>query len=84
MKRLLATSVLLLPGLTPLHAGEWSGYIAGEALLFAEDPISNEQHNSYLSLAFEPEYYEEWNGGDNSFTFVPFMRYDQYDAQRHA
>jgi hypothetical protein len=77
-------AALLLPA-TALHAGEWRGYVAGEWLGFLEDPAYEDQHNSYLSLAAEPEYFHEWNEGSDLFTFKPYGLLDQHDQERtHA
>ncbi|MDX1697077.1 MAG: hypothetical protein R3308_02270, partial [Thiohalobacterales bacterium] len=43
------------------------------------------QHRGYASLAFEPEYYREWNRRDDLFTFKPYLMLDSHDARRtHA
>ena len=64
------------------EAGEWTSSVAGEWLVFAEDAAFANQHNSYLSAAIETEYYHEWNGGNDLFTFKPFLRLDQHDTSR--
>lgn len=65
-------------------AGEWSGYLSAEARLFPTSPLSAGQHDDLesVSLAFEPEYYKEWEGRYESFTFKPFIRLDQHDSER--
>ncbi len=63
-------------------AGEWSGFVALENRYFLKDALSPEQHNNYLSIVAEPEYYRAWDDGRQSFTFVPFARIDQYDDER--
>jgi hypothetical protein len=84
VKRFFPIAALCLPALAA-HAGEWSGYIAGEWLGFAENGAFPGQHNSYLSISAEPEYIHEWNEGDDLFTFKPFLRVDQHDDERtHA
>ncbi len=66
-------------------AGEWSGYIAGEWLAFPKEALSPAQHDSYLSIALEPEYNHAWDEGEQSLTFVPFLRVDEHDPERtHA
>ena len=42
----------------------------------------NHLDKSHSSLSLLSDYYVEWNGGDNSFTFTPFFRFDQRDQQR--
>jgi hypothetical protein len=67
---------------TDSPAGEWSGYIAAEARYFDNDPLDNRQHNSNASLSIQPEYYREWNNGDDSILFVPYLRLDEHDSER--
>ena len=68
----------------PLYAiaGDISGNISVESRLFPQSPLSNMQGGNNLSFAFQPEYYLEWSGGYQSFTFVPYYRYDQTDEER--
>ena len=64
-------------------ASDWSGYIAAEYRGFTQSKLDNEQFdNGNLSLSFEPEFHHSWNDGDDSFTFVPFARWDQHDPER--
>jgi len=70
---LLATSAL---------AGEWSGYIGAQHQSFANKPAYSGQHSNYSSASLQPEYYTDWDNGEQSFTFVPFARWDQYDDER--
>ena len=80
MRKLLCTA-LLLTALTA-HAGEWRGRVAGELLGFLEDPASPAQYNSYQALAVEPEYFNQWNGRDDLFTFKPYLLLDSHDSRR--
>ncbi len=67
------------------QAGEWSGNVAGQLRLFPSDPAYDEQRGDDLSLSLEPEYYHQWEERDQSFTFEPFVRWDQQDPERtHA
>ena len=69
----------------PAGAGEWSGYISGEWRGFVDAPEDPRQHGNNLSLSAQPEYYQEWDGGRQSFTFTPFVRWDENDPERsHA
>jgi hypothetical protein len=79
--RLLATTLLVFSSL-PVMANEWSGYVAAEYRYFTDDALLAEQHDSYVSLAAQPEWFHEWDGGRQSFTFVPFIRKDQHDEER--
>ncbi|MGD8311732.1 MAG: hypothetical protein PVJ66_03980 [Gammaproteobacteria bacterium] len=68
-----------------VQAGEWRGHVAGEFLGFLEDPAWPHQYNSDFSAAAEPEYFHEWNDGDDLFTFRPYGLLDQRDGNRtHA
>jgi hypothetical protein len=80
MRKILC-SALLLPVLTA-QAGEWRGRVAGELLGFFREPASPAQYNSYGSLALEPEYFNEWNGRDDLFTFKPYLLVDSHDSKR--
>jgi len=73
-------SCCLVPG--SVHSGEFSGYIGGQARVFFEDPLSPEQHNSYLSAVTEPEYSHEWDNGAQYLDAKLFYRVDQYDENR--
>lgn len=64
-------------------AVDWSGYVAAEYRSFPQSALDEEQFNhSNLSFSFEPELYHEWNDGDDSLTFVPFVRWDEHDPKR--
>ena len=68
-------------------AAEWSGNIDLQNRYFINDPLPQnpQQHNNYLSVSSEIEYYNDFNSDDKSFTFTPFIRIDQYDDERsHA
>jgi len=84
-------SVLTLTGLclwaTSANALEFSGNAQLEERYFFHDPlaVNSEQHNNYTSVALEPELYHSWDNDNQSFTFTPYARLDQYDDQRtHA
>ncbi|MFQ5586571.1 MAG: hypothetical protein ACE5GF_07095 [Thermodesulfobacteriota bacterium] len=55
--------------------------MTGETRLFANPPLFTGQERNDASLAFQPEYYHEWEGG-SSFTAVPFARIDSADSER--
>ena len=75
-------ALALLTITTCATAGEWSGFVALENRYFPEDALSSEQHDNYLSIVAEPEYYRDWDNGRQSFIFVPFVRIDQHDDER--
>ncbi|MBF0454484.1 MAG: hypothetical protein HQL72_06655 [Magnetococcales bacterium] len=81
---LLTSLSLLLPTAGPLQAGEgeWSGHMATQLRLFPESPLSSQQGDLQLSVSFQPEYYQSWDEGNQSFAFVPFIRLDSMDSER--
>lgn len=80
--RLITTGLLTtIPGLL---LADWSGNITLQDRYFIDDALDSRQHDQYLSLSAEPEYFIRL-GEDRSFTFTPFARLDQYDDERsHA
>lgn len=81
IKKITIISCLLLPLLT--QAGEWSGYVGSEVRLFPHSALDQKQdHSNNWSVVAEPEYYNDWDDGWQSFTFVPFLRIDQHDSER--
>ncbi len=66
----------------PEEAGKWSGFVALESRLFAQEALFPGQSGTQSSFVLQPEYYKKWDGGKQSFTFVPFYRYDQRDPER--
>lgn len=72
---------ILLP--TPSLAGEWSGYAGLEFRGFPQTALDTRQdHSTNFSFVFESEYYHEWDDGDQSVAFVPFVRLDENDNER--
>ena len=61
--------------------------MAFESRGFASSPDAADRADDdlTLSVSFQPEYYREWDDGDQSFTFTGFLRYDTEDSERtHA
>jgi len=67
---------------TVVHGGEFSGYVGGQTRNFFNPASEPQQHSNYLSLVTEPEYYQEWDNGDQNLEAKLFYRKDQYDEQR--
>jgi hypothetical protein len=65
-----------------LWAWELSGYVGLESLGFLNSPAFKQQHNHYLSGVIQTQLVHEWDGGKQSFAFVPFYRLSQYDNRR--
>ncbi|MDX1335697.1 MAG: hypothetical protein R3312_07925, partial [Gammaproteobacteria bacterium] len=85
MKFLLRLILLLVISPLVFAEGNWSGWVSAEYRYFTNDPLEPEQEIHYWSLAAQPEYYREWDGGDTAFTFTPFGRWDAQDDERsHA
>ncbi len=64
-------------------AAEWSGYAGLEVRGFTQTAQETRQdYTTNFSFAFEPEFYHEWDNGNQSFAFVPFMRIDENDNKR--
>lgn len=61
--------------------GEWSYELGAEWRHF-DDPGEFGQDRDGFSLRIQPEYYSEWNDGDDFFKFVPFIRVDSVDDER--
>ncbi|RMG57863.1 MAG: hypothetical protein D6717_04045, partial [Gammaproteobacteria bacterium] len=82
MRRLLAV-IGMLASLSAA-AGEWqlSGSVSGQLNLYPSPPLWPGQVHNDASVAVEPELYREWNDGAQSFTFVPFYRWDSAGGER--
>ena len=66
----------------PATAQELTGRFDVESRLFPDSPFDPNQHLSNLSIAAEPEFYLDWNGGLQSLTLTPFARLDLGDSRR--
>ena len=81
IQSLLSLSILSLLSF-PLHA-DWSGNVTLQDRYFINDALSTNspQHNNYLSISSEVEFYEAWDN-NSSINITPFIRVDQYDEER--
>jgi len=81
IQSLLSLSILSLLSFT-LHA-DWSGNVTLQDRYFINDALSTNspQHNNYLSISSEVEFYEAWDN-NSSINITPFIRVDQYDEER--
>ena len=71
--RAILIGLVLSISASPLLAGEWSGYVAGEFRWFPNDPSDPRQfQGTDLSAAFQPEYAHQWDNGRQSFSFIGF------------
>lgn len=65
-----------------VYANEWSGKVSLEYSQFNENGLSAAQFKQYGSIAIQPEWFHEWDGGKQVLSFVPFYRWDQRDQER--
>ncbi|MEH6625378.1 MAG: hypothetical protein V7739_02960 [Motiliproteus sp.] len=62
---------------------EVSGRVGYESRIFVNDAIHPGQNNdSNNSIFIEPEFYWNWNNGDDGVIFKPYLRMDEHDSQR--
>jgi hypothetical protein len=85
ISRTRAVALLLSLLATTADAMDVSGNIDLQWRSFVNTATLPMQHDNYLSLSAEPEFYFPLAASDASITFTPFYRYDQYDDERtHA
>ena len=77
---------LLSVAFTPLaSSSEWTGYSAAEYRYFPHQSLNNDAGQHDLSAVLAPEFYHEWDDGNQSLIIAPFLRIDSEDAERtHA
>lgn len=79
----MAVGLSLLP--LAVFAYELSGYSAVEGRYFLHDSPFATPKQADASIVLAPEFYHEWNAGDYSLLFSPFLRVDSADSARtHA
>ncbi len=86
-RRGLALFLLCAASVPALAEEDFSFSATLEGRYFFEEPQHAGQPDDALnlSLALQPEYYQEWADGKQSFTFTGFARADQHDDERtHA
>lgn len=74
---LLALTVVV----TPAARAQWNQALGAETWVFSQTG-SGEQTTRVFSASYAPEYRDEWNGGNDRFTFEGFTRYDSVDSSR--
>jgi len=75
---------LLLAGfISSINAAEFSGNVAAEAFLFAEEGQFDEQFDNNLTLSLKPKWFSDWNEGDDSWGVEIFLRADNKDDERN-
>ncbi|HEY5632562.1 MAG TPA: hypothetical protein VIT02_02255 [Burkholderiaceae bacterium] len=75
--------VMLIVALAfPAQAQEWRGQLSAEYRGFAHAGLDPGQQRGYGSLALQPEFRAQWEGGRQLLAFTGFYRWDQHDRQR--
>ena len=73
----LVAACLFLGITTSVFAVDIAGNIEFEVTGYEDEGQFDEQdYRSNLSIAAEPEFYWEWDNGNNSLVFTPFFRID--------
>jgi hypothetical protein len=74
---------ILLASVSALVNADFSGNVAVEAFLFAEEGQFDQQFDNNLTLSFKPKWFGEWNEGKDSWGAEIFMRADDKDDERN-
>ena len=77
---LLAAIYLILPLMVAAY--ELSGYNAVEGRYFLHDSPFSEPENTDLSFVLAPEFYHQWDDGNQSLLVSPYFRLDSEDNER--
>lgn len=80
--QLVSAAVMLTAAFSAAAEIEIGGSASAEGRYFLQDALYPGQPRSQVSVALEPEFYTEWNEGDDSLLVRPFARYDQRDDER--
>ncbi|AXR07370.1 hypothetical protein [Salinimonas sediminis] len=80
--QLVSAAVMLTAAFSAAAEIEIGGSASAEGRYFLQDALYPGQPRSQVSVAIEPEFYTEWNDGDDSLLVRPFARYDQRDDER--
>ncbi len=79
---ILAAAALATTALSAQAEIEIGGSASVEGRYFLQDALYPGQPRSQVSLALEPEFYTQWNSGDDSLLVKPYARLDQRDSNR--
>ncbi len=83
LKRLLFILTAGLASVAQANDIEIAGHLELEATFFNDNGrFAGQEYRNAMSLAVAPEFYREWNEGNSSITFIPFVRVDEHDAER--
>ena len=82
MKSCISLSLAALV-LTPLVAhSELLGYLGVQGRAYPMSAAAPEQGSETVSAVIAPEWFTQWNDGDDSFNIKAFYRYDSLDNER--
>ena len=65
----------------PANGQQITGQVSMEGRLFTQDALRDNLYPTNVSIAIEPEFYQELNDGRQSLTVVPFLRWDEHDSE---
>ena len=81
----LYAGAMLASLIASLSHAEFLGYVGVQARAFPSTAVDPAQGSETLSGVLAPEWYQQWNDGDDSFNIKAFYRYDSQDDERsHA
>lgn len=89
----LLAGLLLMAGAASAGGKKWqitpgkievSGNVSVEGFFVPEAGMQSGQTRTDLSVAAEPEFYMQWQGGRKRFLISPYLRLDQRDDERTA
>jgi hypothetical protein len=80
MRTIIIAVFTLLTSVTNAH--ELRGNVAVEYRQFFQSASYDGQFNNNVSLSAQPEYFHQWDDGNQLVTFTPFVRLDQRDEER--
>ena len=75
-------SLSMLVGFSSTAQAELSGSISVEQRYFLQDAIYSSQPRAQSSIGLSPEWFFDWNEGDDTLVIKPFYRFDQEDPER--
>ncbi|CAA0102635.1 Uncharacterised protein [Zhongshania aliphaticivorans] len=79
------TAILFAGLIAPPSHAEFLGYVGLQARAFPSTAADPAQGSETISGVLAPEWYQQWNDGDDSLNVKAFYRYDSQDDERsHA
>lgn len=64
------------------QAVDFSGYVGAQQRWFYDTPADPRQGDAPTAFNLEPEWFVDWNDGDDQLTFKPYLRFDSDDDER--